>query len=175
MDDWERISWLEAEPSAAARERERMAEVAPGLTWREGPSGGWEGTAPVWPFERERPAELDDFTEGRALHLRIEYPQSYPMVEPLFVPIEPEPPLVFRSWSQWHVLPNGGLCLLQEAASWNGSYSAADLVPKASGWFLEYLLVLKGLTAGMTVSGIVSDDHLDHFFMESRQRTDDER
>ena len=97
MKDWERISWLEAEPCAAAREREHMAEVAPGLSWQEGPGGGWEGAAPVWPFQRERPAKLDEFTEGRELQLKIEYPQSYPMAEPLFVPVKPAPPLGLRS------------------------------------------------------------------------------
>ncbi len=174
MKDWERISWLEAEPCAAAREREHMAEVAPGLSWQEGPGGGWEGAAPVWPFQRERPAKLDEFTEGRELQLKIEYPQSYPMAEPLFVPVKPAPPLVLRSWSQWHVLPNGGLCLLQEAVTWNGTYTAADLVPKASGWYLEFLLVEKGLIEGMTMNGIASDDHLDHFFEEPQSWTYDE-
>jgi hypothetical protein len=164
VDHWKRIGWLDAEPAAAARERERMAEVAPELRWLEGPSGGWEGNLPVWPFKRDRPEGLDDFVEGRALEVRIEYPQSYPMAEPLFVPCDPKPPLAVRSWSTWHVLPNGGLCLLQDAAAWDGTYTAADLVPKASGWFLEYLLVEKGVIEKMTLNGIASDDSLDGHF-----------
>ncbi len=164
MDGWERISWLEAEPTAAALERQRMSEVAPGLAWLERPSGGWVGSMPLWPFERDCPDGLNDFVMGRALQVRIEYPQSYPMAEPLFVPLKPQPPLAVRSWSQWHVLPNGGLCLLQDAAVWDGSDTAADLVPKASGWFLEYLLMKRGVISEMTVNGIASDDCLDRYF-----------
>lgn len=174
MDDWERISWLDAEPAAAAREREHMAEVAPGLCWLEGPSGGWEGKLPLWPFERARPTALEDFVEGRALEVRIEYPQSYPMAEPLFVPCDPQPPLAVRSWATWHVLPNGGLCLLQDAAAWSGTDTAADLVPKASGWFLEYLLMEKRVIEEMTVNGIASDDCLDHHFTASSNQPEPE-
>jgi hypothetical protein len=169
VNDWERISWLNAEPAVAAREREDMAAIAPGLRWLEGPSGGWEGELPVWPFERPRPSTLKEFMGSRVLEVRIEYPQSYPMAEPLFVPCNPTPPLAVRSWARWHVLPNGGLCLLQDAVTWDGTYTAADLVPKASGWFLEYLLMEQGLIEEMTVNGIASDDCLDHMFAPRAQ------
>lgn len=175
MGDWKRVSWVDAEPSAARRERERMAVVAPGLCWSEGPSGGWTGNVPLWPFERDPPEGLGAFTKGQELKVRIEYPQSYPMAEPRFVPLDPVPPLEFRSWSTWHVLPNGGLCLLQEAAVWDGTHTAADLVPKASGWFLEYLLIVRGIIEKMTVNGIATDDSLDFHFGAAQALWDAER
>jgi hypothetical protein len=51
--------------------------------------------------------------------------------------------------------------------SWTGIETAADLVVKAAGWFLEYLLMDAGLIEHMSENGIANDDLLDHFFSPS--------
>lgn len=163
--DHERVSWLEAEPASAAREQEAVPAVAPDLTWNVD-TGGWSGRLPLWPFDRSAPPELDAVVGGERLEVRIEYPQSYPMAEPRFEPTDPEPRILMRSMAEWHVLPDGGLCLLQDAVQWDGTGTAADLIPKAAGWFLEYLLMQRGLIEQMTVNSIVNDDSLDHLFTE---------
>jgi hypothetical protein len=60
------------------------------------------------------------------------------------------------------VLGDGGLCLLRETLDWTASEPAAELVRKAAGWFLEFLLLRDGLIEEMTADGIVNDDCLDH-------------
>ena len=44
----------------------------------------------------------------------------------------------------WHVNGDGSLCLMQAADDWQPEDTAADLVRKACGWFVEYLLVEAG-------------------------------
>lgn len=162
MADWARQSWLEAEPERVRREREQMERVAPEMQWDEDdPSGGWEGLAPAWPFDQAAPARLDVLLEGRQLRLRVTYSQGYPMVEPKVFPLDPDPPRDRRVVHTWHLNGDGSLCLLQSADSWTGSETAADLVAKASGWFIEYLLRERGAIEAMTESGIHSDDSLD--------------
>jgi hypothetical protein len=167
MDELPRISWLEAEPARANRERDAMLLVAPNLEWLD--SGGWEGVLPVWPFERPEPPRLHDFVGEQRFRVRIEYPQSYPMTAPKYWPLEPQPPLIVRSMAQWHVNPDGSLCMFQSAAAWDPWATAADLVPKAAGWFLEYLLQQAGAIERMTESGIVLDDQLDHLLDPTTQ------
>jgi hypothetical protein len=56
---------------------------------------------------------------------------------------------------------DGSLCLLQTADDWHPDASAADLIVKAVGWFLEYLLMVDDRIEAMTTSGIATDPALD--------------
>lgn len=164
--DLPRRSWLVAEPRRLAAEREAMLAVAPELVWDEVcPSGGWWGFAPVWPFQRPVPVTLDAFLAGRRLSLRVDYPQAFPMAEPVLRPLDPEPPFVARTDHRWHVNGNGSLCLLQRAADWTGEEHAAELVRKAAGWFLEFLLMQTGTVESMTESGLADDHSRDALFV----------
>jgi hypothetical protein len=167
VGNWPRQSWLDAEPDRLRQEREEMGRVAPEMEWLEDdPAGGWEGLAPVWPFERPAPRGLDELLGRLRLRLRVVYAQGYPMVEPKVFPLDPDPPRDRRILHSWHLNGDGSLCLLQNAADWTGRDTAADLVAKASGWFIEYLLMERGLIETMTESGIHSDDSLDAKFEE---------
>jgi hypothetical protein len=167
VDELPAESWLEAEPRRYGSEREAMAGVAPDLSWMDGPTGGWRGLAPEWPFGRPSPDALDAFLAGRRFELQVEYSQAFPMDEPKIWPLDPSPDPLYRTQHDWHVNPDGSLCLLQAATSWTGIETAADLVVKAAGWFLEYLLMEAGLIGHMSENGIVNDDSLDHFFSPS--------
>lgn len=142
-----------------------MAVVAPELEWVDG--GGWEGLAPVWPFERPRPSGLEAFLDGRRFQLHVEYLQGFPMVAPVIWPLDPEPDPRHRSLHTWHVNPDGSLCLMQSAGDWTGGETASDLVVKASGWFLEYLLMESGAIDEMTLRGVASDASLDPLFRDT--------
>lgn len=162
MNDWPRQSWIEAEPERAAFEREAMAQAAPEMTWIDDTSaGGWEGLAPLWPFDRPQPAGLDQLLEGRQLRVRVEYAQAFPAVEPTLRPLDPDPPLDRRVLHSWHLNGDGTLCLLRTADLWTGRETAADLVIKSSGWHIEYLLMERGAIEQMTENGINDDDSLD--------------
>jgi hypothetical protein len=164
--DWPRESWLDAEPTRAEREREEMTRVAPEMVWLDVPAGGWVGCAPRWPFPRGEPAGLETLLEGQQLRLAVQYSEGFPMVEPKLYPLEPDPPRERRILHSWHLMGDGGLCLLQTADLWTGRDSAADLVVKASGWFIEYRLMERGLIERMTESGIYSDATLDPLIEE---------
>lgn len=138
-----------------------MPLVAPEFEWT---GAGWRGVAPMWPFERPAPLHLEAFLADRRFELEVVYLESFPMVAPRFVPLDPEPDLFVRTMHEWHVNGDGSLCLFQNSTDWDPWSTAADLVPKASGWFLEYLLLKDERIEHMTVSGIVADDSLDHFF-----------
>lgn len=160
MSSLPRLSWLEAEPRRVALERETMPGIAPELRWLE--DGGWEGVMPVWPFYRPEPPGLGAFLDGRRFHVRIQYLESFPMTAPVFWPVDPNPPLSVRSMAMWHVLPDGSLCLFQKMYDWDPTWTAAHLVPKAAGWFLEYLLLSADRIESMTEAGIWNDGGLDH-------------
>jgi hypothetical protein len=162
LADLPRRSWLEAEPRRAAMEHEAMAVVAPELAWNDSsPSGGWVGLAPLWPFERAALPTLDAFLAGRRLKLRVDYPQAFPLAEPILRPIDPVPPFIARTDHRWHVNGDGSLCLLQRAADWTGQECAAELVRKACGWFLEFLLMQAGVVSEMSEAGLADDDSRD--------------
>lgn len=156
-----RESWAEDDPPRLERELAAMPSVAPGLTWD---GLRWSGTVPLWPFERPRPAGLDSYVGDRRLSIEISYYESFPMVAPRFVPIDPRPELIERTQHRWHVNGDGSLCLFQTFSDWDPFATAADLVPKAAGWFLEYLLMKDRAVEAMTTAGIVLDDSLDHLF-----------
>lgn len=161
MNTWPRQSWHQAEPDRAAAERKAMAAVALEMEWFDDGAGGWEGLAPVWPFDRGQPDGLAAFLAGRRLKLRVCYTEAFPAVEPSLLPLDPEPPIERRTDHSWHVNGDGTLCLLVAADLWTGRETAADLVVKAAGWFIEYLLMESGQIGAMTEAGINSDDSLD--------------
>jgi hypothetical protein len=166
IDDLPRRSWLTAEPRRASAERAAMAAVASELVWDEtSSSGGWRGLAPVWPFDRPAPPTLEVFLAGRRLTLRVDYPQAFPLAEPVLRPLDPEPELLTRTQHRWHVNGNGSLCLLQRADDWTGEEHAAELVRKAAGWFLEFLLMQARVVGGMTEAGLAEDDSRDRLLV----------
>lgn len=173
MELWPRESWTEAEPRRLVAERAAMPLVAPQLEWGTAPSSwlegvGWEGLAPVWPFERERPPDLEAFLAGRRFRVGVAYPEAFPMVPPKIWPIDPSPDPRYRTQHKWHVNPDGSLCLMQAASDWTCTETASDLVVKAAGWFLEYLLMEAGIVDQMTNTGIANDPSLDHLFVGHR-------
>lgn len=161
MTALERIRWFEDEPARLEREVAAMPLVAANLIWN---GTHWTGTLPLWPMERPEPIGLRDYVGTRRLHVEVHYLDSFPMVAPRFVPIDPEPPLTVRTMSRWHVLGDGTLCLFQNFTDWDPHCTAADLIPKASGWFLEYLLMEDRRIDAMTESGIASNGELDPLF-----------
>jgi hypothetical protein len=157
------LPWFEAEPARLAAEQAAMAAVAPELGWTDQvPGGGWVGLAPVWPFPRPRPSGLEGVLAGRRLRLGVVCSQAHPMVAPKLWPLDPEPEIAQRTVHDWHVNGDGSLCLLQMAAAWTGAELAAELVVKAAGWFLEFLLMQAGVVQAMTSNGIAGSDALDH-------------
>ena len=158
------MPWTEAEPARYEGERAAMAAAAPGLVWEE-TALAWTGELPLWPFERPAPPALEEFLAGRRFLAQVRYSQGFPMVAPRIRPIDPEPDPMVRTRHDWHVNGDGTLCLLQRASDWDGDGTAAELVVKAAGWFLEYLLMEAGLIDQMTEAGIVNDDRWDHLFV----------
>lgn len=163
-------SWWADEPDRLQRELAAMRHAAPELRWLEPdeePSGGWTGPVPLWPFDRPEPVGLSHLVDGQPLQVRIRCGHAFPMVEPAVYPLNVELPGLAFGWTTWHVLPDGALCLLQEATLWDPRAAAAELVSKISGWYLEYQLLSRGLVEAMTISGIVSDDSRDHLLAEA--------
>lgn len=160
------IHWFEAEPQRFARELDGMQRLGPELTWRadvDGTTGGgWVGLGPIWPFSRSRPAGLGEFLNGRRFRMEVACRAAHPAAAPRIRPIHPEPDLRVRTMQQWHVMGDGTLCLLQNAGDWTGRDLVAELVVKAAGWHLEYLLLEAGAIEAMTVNGIAKSEELDH-------------
>jgi hypothetical protein len=157
-------SWLAAEPEIAERERTAMDLAAPelqwreDLTWRDGREAcGWVGPAPQWAADRACPAGVAELLGTRRLELKVVYPEAFPAVPAELFPVDPEVPLERRTLGQWHVNGNGSLCLMQAAADWQPTDTAADLVRKASGWLIEYLLLEAGAIESMSVRGLFAD------------------
>jgi hypothetical protein len=104
---------------------------------------------------------VDDLLAGRQLELLVVYPEAFPAVPASLLPIDPEVPVDRRTLHRWHVNGDGTLCLMQAAIQWQPSDTAADLVRKAAGWFIEYLLTDSGEIAEMTERGLFEDTSLD--------------
>lgn len=159
-------SWWQDEPVRLAAEQVAMRAAAPELTWLPGePSGGWQGKVPLWPFTRPRPPGLLARV-GQPLEVRIICGHAFPMVEPGIRPLSVEVPFEVLGWTNWHVAPDGTLCLLQESAQWDPSSPAADLIPKISGWHIEFWLMKGSHVEAMTECGIAEDDSLDGLLAE---------
>ena len=166
--DFDTQSWIDAEPARATREREAMATIAPELTWRDGLEWrgnprlkGWEGVAPIWAAERPMPNGVIRLLGEARLRLQVIYREGFPMVPPVLVPLTPDVPLEHRTQHRWHVNGDGSLCLIQAADDWQPDETAADLVAKAAGWFIEYQLMLAGRIEEMTLHGIYTCTDLD--------------
>jgi hypothetical protein len=145
-----------------------MATHCPDLVWADPliwPTGrrgaGWQGLAPAWAAERASPLGLDTLLAGRRLRLRVLYPEGFPMVPPDLYPLDPDVPIERRTEHRWHVSGDGALCLLQAVQDWQPNATAADLVCKAAGWFIEYLLVEGGHVDAMTERGVYCSTELD--------------
>jgi hypothetical protein len=115
----------------------------------------------MWGGERPQPRGVEALLAGRRLRLRVLYPEGFPMIPPDAYPVEPVVPMERRTQHRWHMNGDGSLCLLRGAEDWDPTATAADLVLKASGWFIEYLLVEDGDLEQMTEVGIGSSDEID--------------
>lgn len=144
-----------------------MATHAPQMQWRtdlhyyQRPVVGWEGEAPIWGADRPMPTGVPALLGDARLKLQVLYPEAFPMVAPALLPLEPRVPITRRTLHTWHVNGDGTLCLMQRADDWQPTDTAADLVRKAAGWFIEYRLIETERRERMTESGIFADAVLD--------------
>lgn len=171
LDGLRPISWAEADPARLERDLRDVAAFDPTLQYQPPGTrfgeigfthGGWYGTLALWPFDRAAPDGLEALTAGVGLEFALTYPAAYPMVPPAIQPLSPEPEIFERTQATWHVLPGGGLCLLQSEGAWQPEASIVDLLLKAAGWRIEYALMKAHAMEAMAVSGIVSDTTCDH-------------
>lgn len=167
----EPISWLEAEPRRVIVEQEAMGDRAPQMVWycpgENGlQSGGFEGEGPEWPIDRSRPKKLHELTDGKRLRLRVEFPQGFPAQPPHLVPLDPEPKIEERLDEAVHINSDGSLCMIRHPSQWQTTDLAVDLVEKASGWFIEYLAIHRGLITKMSRSGLFVSTDLDQCIEE---------
>lgn len=162
------LSWWADEPQRLQRELAAMRVAAPELHWEtDGHTGLWRGTVPLWPFDRERPAGVFALVGGEPLYVLVVCGAAYPMVEPDVVPLGLRIPWIALGWTRWHVLPNGHLCLLQATSAWPPSAMAAEIIPKVSGWYIEYHLMQRGLIEEMSPNGIADDTRYDDLLHEA--------
>jgi len=156
------VTWWQCEPRRLARDQAEIADRFPDLTWHAPGAAGWTGRLPQWPFVRDEPSGLTELIGTDGLPVSVEYGHAYPMVPPRIYPLDPEPSIQERTEHTWHVMGDGSLCLLQDAAAWSGRDSIVDLLLKAAGWRVEYALMKAGMIEAMTLRGIIDDDQLDH-------------
>lgn len=162
-------SWVEDLPGRLARELAEMRQVAPDLMWSAA-AGEWAGLAPIWPFERPSPPNLHEFLAGDRFELVIRPSPAHPAVPPAIWPMDPRTELVHCTDTAWHTNGDGSLCVVREHYTWTGSECCAALVPRAAGWFLEFLLMSAGMIEDMTVQGIETSTELDHLFVPESRR-----
>jgi len=152
------IRWYEAEPRVLVRELAAMTDLAPEMAWIAEGAGKWKGRAPQWPFPRPRPEPgLTRLLGDEQLRLKVSYHEAFPAVAPILLPLAPVPPRERRLRHDWHVNGDGTLCMLAADVLWRPDDTAADLVIKASGWFIEYRLKERGLVAAMSETGLYDD------------------
>lgn len=162
------VYWHDAEPDRLRRDLAEVSRFAPGLAFRAGPGEGpgihhgvWSGHLPIWPFDRPEPPGLNGLVhEGLACEVYCS--AAHPMLPPRVYPTAPLPQVIERSQHTWHVAPDGSLCLMQSLGDWEPETSIVELLQKACGWRIEYALMKAGAMESMSLSGIVSDDSLDH-------------
>lgn len=155
------ITWWECEPRRLERDQREVQASCPGLTWDPLRAGAWQGSLPVWPFDRSEPPRLRDLVGNKGMPIRVLYTHAYPMVPPAIFPLDPQPELIEYTQTRFHVLGDGSLCLFQDNSVWTGRESIVDLLLKAVGWRVEYALMKSGVVEAMTINGIVSDDSRD--------------
>lgn len=158
------VYWTDVDPGRLARDRADVRAFAPDLAFETPPGGNpevkhhgvWTGVLPVWPFDRPKPAGLDELVHS-GLRVQVECSAAHPVVPPAVLPLDPLPELAERSQHIWHVAPDGRLCLMQTIGAWRPSDTISDLLEKACAWRIEYALMKAGIVDSMTVGGIVSD------------------
>ena len=158
------VYWTDADPERLARDLADVRAFAPDLAFETPPGGNpevehhgvWTGVLPVWPFDRTKPAGLDELVSS-GLRVQVECSAAHPVVPPAVFPLHPLPELAERSQHIWHVAPDGRLCLMQTIGAWRPSDAISDLLEKACAWRIEYALMKAGVVESMTVDGIVSD------------------
>lgn len=165
--DIARISWIVSDHARFQRDRDEIEADWPGLHWADGDAGYWEGTLPLWPFDRDTPEGLDLLTGGVSLETTVMYSEAYPMVAPTIIPLTPLPEVAEWTMHRWHVNGDGSLCLLQSHSAWDPRASITELLLKAAGWRIEYALMKAGVIETMTLNGIVSDSGLDELITEA--------
>lgn len=156
----EAIRWWQDDPGRLAAECAAMKEAAPDLRWSEEGLGGWSGEVPLWPFGRNPPRGLTDLVKDQRLHVKVTCWPAHPMLAPLVRP-RVDLPIVALGQNTWHLLPNGALCLFRGTSWWDPARLAADLVPKISGWYIEYHLMIRHCIDQMPDPGVDIDDRLD--------------
>jgi hypothetical protein len=174
VDD-DRFEWWRHEPGRLEADSLEVQELFTDLTWSAADHGRWSGELPMWPFDRKRPAELDDLLGGHGLRVLVSCGQAYPAAPPRILPLDPEPEIVERTQHRWHVNGDGTLCLFQDEAVWNTRVTLSDVLLKAAGWRIEYALMKAGCIESMTTNGIVIDPCLDAVITRYRRQHDLDR
>lgn len=155
------VTWWDDDPRRCRAECAAMKETAPDLEWVAGDWAGWRGEVPLWPFTRPQPMGLVRLVDNRRFEVEIQCSPAHPMMAPSVLPRSITPPVEAFGWNAWHLLPSGALCLYRGAAWWDPATLAAALVPKISGWYIEYHLLMLGLLRRMPEPGIDQDGRFD--------------
>lgn len=137
-------SWFEADPRRVVTEYRAVRASYPGF--RLGISDGclaWEGEI----------ADIPAGIQAPPLRIRVVYPAGFPVAAIQVVPLSPDLPA--EHWGHsWHRWPGGQLCIVQPSR-WDISYTALDVIGKASDWYYNYLAVQHGLAETMPDVGRV--------------------
>lgn len=152
-------TWWEDDPARLEQEISDVQGIAPLLTWTAEGAGRFEGPLPLWPFPRQAPECISDLLDPFVV--RVEYSHAFPAAPPHVLPLVPQPVPTIRGFTQFHVLPNGRLCLLRDADQWYPWTRTSELLLKASGWAVEFALLEAHAITQMSESGIVEDSSYD--------------
>lgn len=163
-------TWWKDDPPRLEQEIVNVRTIAPLLTWTAEEAGRFEGPLPLWPFSRPAPASISDLLDPFVV--RVEYGHAFPAAPPQILPLIPQPAPTIRSFTQFHVLPNGRLCLLRDADQWHPWSKTSELLLKASGWAIEFALLKARAIVQMSVSGIVDDASYDDLIVEQIEALD---
>jgi len=163
-------TWWEDDPARLEQEISDTQGFAPLLTWTPEGAGRLEGPLPLWPFSRSAPVGISDLLDPFVV--RVEYGHAFPAAPPQVLPLVPQPVPSIRGFTQYHLLPSGRLCLLQNADQWYPWSSTTELLLKASGWAIELALLEAKAITEMSVSGIVDDASFDDLIAATIAATD---
>jgi hypothetical protein len=155
------ITWWQDDPQRLRAECAELTAAAPGLQWDADGPGRWHGEVPLWPFDRPQPAGLPSLVGGRPLGVEMVCTPPHPMLAPFVFPVSVELPIHALGDADWHLLPNGALCLFRGTAWWDPERLVASLVPKISGWYVEFHLMMAKRLRRMPDRGVDRDDQLD--------------